>query len=225
MPDNYDENHPYKLVFDWHPWGGSAQQVASSGYNGLEGEADNQAIFVAGEGQDYQVRGLGWGNEGGEDSDFYHAMLDLFRSELCIDENRIFSLGFSFGAMMSFSLGCTSDSMLRAIAPMAGNTTTSGGCEDGTRSVAVMAMIGVDDTLLDGHRDAVQIYVERDGCTAETEPAKPSWCDGLSESNQPCTCVSYQGCKAGYPVTECEYNAGHAPAPNPGPIWDFFAQF
>ena len=88
-----------------------------------------------------------------------------------------------------------------------------------------MALIGTEDTLLDGHRQAVDIYVERDGCTTQTEPAEPSWCDGLSQTNLPCTCVSYQGCKAGYPVTSCEYNAAHQPAPNPGPIWDFLAQF
>jgi polyhydroxybutyrate depolymerase len=225
LPSNYDQNHPYKLIFGWHPWGGSAQMVASGGYFGLKNQSNNQAIFVAGEGQDYQNNGLGWGNANGEDVAFYHAMLDRFRSELCIDENRIFATGFSFGAMFSFTLGCTSDSMLRAIMPMAGNTTTSGGCAAGTRSVAVMSFIGVDDTLLSGHRQAVKTYASRDGCSTTTEPMSPSWCDGLAQNYLPCTCVSYQGCSEGYPVVECEYKAGHQQAPNPGPIWDFLAQF
>jgi polyhydroxybutyrate depolymerase len=225
LPSNYDQDHPYKLIFGWHPWGGSAQMVASGGYFGLKNQSNNQAIFVAGEGQDYQNNGLGWGNAGGEDFDFLQAMLERFRSELCIDENRIFSTGFSFGAMFSFSLGCQSDSMLRAIMPMAGNATTSGGCASGTRSVAVMSFIGVDDSLLSGHRQAVKTYATRDGCTTQTEEMSPSWCDGLAQSNLPCTCVSYLGCKDGYPVVECEYKAGHQQAPNPGPIWDFLAQF
>jgi polyhydroxybutyrate depolymerase len=114
---------------------------------------------------------------------------------------------------------------MRAIMPMAGNTATSGGCASGTRPVAVMAFIGVDDSLLTSHRQAVQTYVKRNGCTTQTQPAQPSWCDGLSQTNLPCTCVSYQGCKEGYPVIECEYKAGHQAAPNPGPIWDFLAQF
>ena len=29
LPTNYDQNHPYRLIFGWHPWGGSAQQIAS----------------------------------------------------------------------------------------------------------------------------------------------------------------------------------------------------
>jgi polyhydroxybutyrate depolymerase len=225
LPKTYDQNHAYKLIFAWHPWTGSAQMVASGGYFGLQKLSNDQAIFVAGEGQDFQDAGLGWGNSNGKDIDFYQAMLERFRSELCIDENRIFSTGFSFGAMFSFTLGCTADSMLRAIMPMAGNATTSGGCESGARKVAVMAFIGTDDSLISGHRQAVSTYAKRDGCTTTTETMNPSWCDGLNSSNLPCTCVSYQGCADGYPVISCEYKAGHQQAPNPGPIWDFVAQF
>ncbi len=228
LPTNYDPNHPYKLVFAWHPWMGSAQMIANGGYYGLQKEANNEAIFVAGEGLNFTQggqSGLGWGNASGEDIAFYHAMLDRFRSELCIDEARIFSVGFSFGAMFSFTLGCTAESMTRAIVPMAGNTMTSGGCASGTRSVAVMALIGLEDTLLDGHRQAVTTYTKRDGCTATTATMNPSWCDGLSSTNLPCTCVNYQGCSDGYPVISCEYTAGHQQAPNPGPIWDFLSQF
>lgn len=226
LPDDYDPSHPYKLIFGWHPWGGSAQQIASAGYFGLESVIEGQAILVAPEGQDYQDNGLGWGNEDGEDIAFLHAMVDRFSAGLCIDQDRIFSTGFSFGAMFSFTLACTEESMMRAIAPMAGNATTSGRCEDGSRSVATMSFIGTDDTLLSGHRQAVQIFVERNGCSTETVPAEPSWCDGLNSSFQPCSCVEYQGCKAGYPVIECEYKAGHQFAPSAGAtLWEFFSQF
>ena len=87
------------------------------GYFGLSNLSNGQAILVAPEGQDYQDDGLGWGNAGGEDIDFLHAMLDRFSAQLCIDQNRIFSTGFSFGAMFSFTLGCSQNGMMRAIAP------------------------------------------------------------------------------------------------------------
>ena len=226
VPEDYDPNQPYRLIFGWHPWGGSAQQIESRGYFGLESEIDGQAILVAPEGQDFRGNGLGWGNAGGEDIDFLHAMLDRFDSQLCIDENRIFSTGFSFGAMFSFTLACSQDSRMRAIAPQAGNATTSGPCEDGTRSVATMAFIGSDDTLLAGHRRAVDILVERNGCSTQAEPLQASWCDGLDADNQPCSCVEYPGCKEGYPVIACEYQAGHQFAPNAGAtLWGFFSQF
>jgi poly(3-hydroxybutyrate) depolymerase len=226
VPQNYDQNRPHKLIFGWHPWGGSAQQIAQQGYFGLSSVIDGQAILVAPEGQDFQDNGLGWGNADGEDVAFAHAMMDRFTAQLCIDQNRMFSTGFSFGAMFSFTLACTADSRMRAIAPMAGNATTSGRCADGTRSVATMAFIGVDDSLLSGHRSAVQIFVDRNGCMAQTMPAQPSWCDGLASQYQPCSCVQYQGCSTGYPVVECEYNAGHIFAPSAGAaLWSFFSQF
>ena len=47
------------------------------------------------------------------------------------------------------------------------------------------------------------------GARTQTMPTQPSWCDGLASNYMPCSCVSYQGCTAGYPVTWCEYKAGH----------------
>ena len=89
-----------------------------------------------------------------------------------------------------------------------------------------MAFIGTDDSLLSGHRSAVQIFAERNGCSTTTTTLTPSWCDGLAASNKPCTCVEYQGCKAGYPVISCEYKAGHQFAPMSGAtLWNFFSQF
>lgn len=116
---------------------------------------------------------------------------------------------------------------MRAIAPMAGNTQVSG-CASGTAPVAVMGFHGDDDTVvsIDGGRRGRDIFVERNGCTEETTPVEPSWCDGLNDSNKPCSCVSYQGCDDGYPVIWCEFNGPHTPAPNSAAtIWNFFAQF
>lgn len=228
VPSNYDPNTPYRLIFAWHPWGGSAQQVAgtgSSGYYGLKGTSNNQAILVSPEGLDFQGKGLGWANTNGQDIAFLQAMLALFKSSMCIDESRIFSTGFSFGGMMSNAVGCAG--LARAIAPMAGNSTVSG-CTNGTTSVAYMGFHGTHDSVVDisGGRTARDVFVKRNGCTSTTTPSSPSWCDGLASNYQPCTCVTYSGCAVGYPVTWCEYNADHQAAPNSGPtLWSFFSQF
>jgi len=227
VPDNYDPTMPYRLIFGWHPLGGSAQQVASGNYYGLVGEADGTAIFVAPEGLPFQGQNLGWANTGGADLAFLDAMMARFRADLCIDEDRIFSTGFSFGGMMSFAVGCQSDGVMRAVAPQAGNIQVSG-CENGTRPVAVMGFHGDDDTVvaIDGGRAGRDVFIERNQCSETTMPLEPSWCEGLNQNNQPCTCVSYQNCAAGYPVIWCEFNGPHTPAPNSAAtIWNFFAQF
>jgi len=227
LPTDYDQNHPYRLIFGWHPWGGSAQQVASGGYYGLQTQAKGSAIFVAGEGLDFGGNGKGWGNEDGQDIALLNALLDRFRAQLCIDENRIFSTGFSFGGMFSFAAGCSPTSMMRAIAPMAGNTSVAG-CQSGTRPVAMMGFHGTDDTVvaIDGGRTGRDAFAKRNNCTTQTMPTTPTWCDAAGQSYQPCTCVTYQGCTDGYPVIWCEFKGPHTPAPNSGPtLWSFFSQF
>lgn len=229
IPEGYDANKPYRLVFAWHPWGGSAQQTAGSngrGYYGLEAEAAGEAIFVAPDGLDFGGMGQGWGNEGGKDLAFFDAMLERFESELCIDQARIFSTGFSFGGMMSWAVGCGRGDVVRAIAPMAGNTMVSG-CLDGTNPVAVMGFHGINDEVvtIEGGRTGRDEFIARNNC-GEGAPSESTYCDGVREDRQPCECVSYQGCDEGYPVTWCEFNGPHEPAPSSAAtIWNFFAGF
>jgi poly(3-hydroxybutyrate) depolymerase len=229
VPMNYDPMRAYRLIFAWHPLGGSAQQTAgngSSGYYGMQGASMGAAILVSPEGLEQSGGGnRGWWNQNGADIAFFRALLDKLKSEMCIDEKRVFSTGFSFGGMFSFSVGCTG--LVRAIAPMAGNPQVSG-CTNGSTPVAMMGFHGDDDTVVNisGGRQGRDIFIERNGCMMTSMPTTPSWCDGLQSSNQPCTCVSYQGCQAGYPVTWCEFNGPHTPAPNSAStIWNFFSQF
>lgn len=227
VPDDYDPDNAYRLVFTWHPWGGSAQQVAGSGsggYYGLLSASGGQAIFVSPEGLDFGGNGLGWGNEGGQDIAFLEAMLDRFDAELCFDHNRVFSTGFSFGGMMSNAVGCAG--LARAIAPMAGNSQVSG-CADGTQPVAFMGFHGESDQVvsLSGGQAARDVFVERNGCGAETA-SDSDWCDVAGSNFAPCACTTYDGCDDGFPVTWCEYNGTHMVAPNSGEtIWSFFSQF
>jgi poly(3-hydroxybutyrate) depolymerase len=226
VPTDYDQNQPYRLVFAWHPLGGSAQQTAgngNSGYYGLQGVAGDAAILVSPEGL-LQNGNRGWWNTNDGDIAFLRAMLDRFEAEICIDQGRIFSTGFSFGGMMSYAAGCAG--LVRAIAPMSGNLLS--GCTNGTQPVAMMGFHGVNDDVvaISGDRQARDVFVQRNQCTQQTTPVSPSWCDGVSQANQPCSCVSYQGCAAGYPVIWCEFNAGHTPAPNSAAtLWSFFSQF
>ncbi len=212
LPDDYDANRPYRLIFGWHPRGGSADSVANGfggGYYGLEQRANGSAIFVSAEGIDE-----GWANTGGRDIALLRAMLDRFESELCIDENRIFSTGFSYGGMMSFAIGCAMGDVFRAIAPMSGALYS--GCEDGDNSVAVWASHGdADDVVpIDNGERARDVFLERNHCQAASTAVEPG------------SCVSYDGCDAGYPVVWCEFSGDHAlPTGFGESIWQFFSQF
>jgi poly(3-hydroxybutyrate) depolymerase len=216
LPDNYDANKPHILVFGWHWRGGSAQDVAGGGFYGLEERANGTAIFVAPQGL-VDNGTTGWANPNGRDIAFTRAMLERFREELCIDESRIFSTGFSYGGMMSFAVGCALGEVFRAIAPMAGALYS--GCEDGSAPVALWGAHGysngADGVVPIAHgRQGRDQFLRRNGCGAETLPVEPD------------ECVAYQGCRAGYPVTWCEWDGGHwTPGFAGQAIWDFFSQF
>ena len=208
LPSNYDATHPYRLVFTWHPGGGTAQQTANN-YYGLPQLAEDSAIFVSPEGIDN-----GWANTGGRDLAFLDAMLARFQSELCIDQTRIFSTGFSYGGMMSLAIGCGRAQTFRAIAPMSGALYS--GCADGDAPIAMLGFHGTTDTVVPiaNGVSARNVIAERNGC----QPAAMA-----VESDG---CLGFQGCSEGHSVTWCEFNGGHMPAPRSAArIWSFFSQF
>jgi polyhydroxybutyrate depolymerase len=208
LPDDYDASRPYRLIFAWHWRGGNAAQVAD-GFYGLQQRAEGSAIFVSAEGLD-----AGWANTDGRDIAFLDAMLGRLEGDLCIDESRVFSTGWSYGGMMSLAIGCARGDVFRAIAPMSGALYS--GCADGDAPVAFLGFHGDDDDVVPiGNGVAARNeFVERNGCQPEAAAVEA---DG---------CLRFEGCAAGAPLTWCEFDGGHTPAPGSDEaIWDFFSQF
>jgi poly(3-hydroxybutyrate) depolymerase len=216
IPDNYDINNAYTLVFAWHWMGGSADDVAGSGwganagYYGLKALANDTAIFVAP--HRYSEADNGWPNTNGRDIDFFKAMIDLFFDSLCIDESKIFSTGFSYGGMMSFAVGREMAEIVRAIAPYSGALWTPHNDNNNLPTAAWIAHGTGDDVVgIDAGRSARDSYISRNNCSSNTVPVDPA------------PCVEYQGCDEGYPVVWCEFNGGHS-TPNfaAEAVWRFF---
>lgn len=215
VPTSYDPNRAYKLVLAWHWRDGEAKDVANGAwasagpYYGLKALADGSTIFVAPEGIN-----KGWYNTNGMDYAFARALVQRFKGQFCIDDQRIFSVGFSFGGMFSFALGCEMPEIFRAIAPMSG--ALFGGCNSAAKPVAMWGAHGTGDSVVDisSGRSARDAYLARNGCSTTTSPTSPS------------PCVSYDGCSSGHPVVWCEWNGGHVPPSfSPSGIWNFFSQF
>jgi polyhydroxybutyrate depolymerase len=216
LPSGYDASHPYRLIFGFHWSGGVAMDVASGQiiggpYYGLQSRSAGSAIFVAPEGLN-----KGWANSGGGDIAFVKAMLAYFEANLCIDQSRIFSTGFSYGGMMSDEIGTEMGDVFRAIAPMS-DACYSGGCKaTNNHPIAVWMAHGDQDQvvpLADG-MTALNKFLTKNGCGTQTTPVSPS------------PCVQYQGCMTGYPVTWCQFSGMHMPwSPAPDAVWAFFSQF
>jgi poly(3-hydroxybutyrate) depolymerase len=215
LPAAYDATRPYRLIFTFHGRMYSAQSVADGGppgsgpYYGIEAVSGGSAIFVA-----PQALSTSWTNEGGRDVAYIEAMIARFKAELCIDESRIFSVGFSMGAIMTLIASCEDDSVFRAIAPM--SASLPGDCDGNDRARAYWGSHGTEDpTISPAQGQAVRdSFVAKNGCMTTTMP-------GDREG-----CVNYQGCDAGAPVTWCTFSGVHEPPPYAGEaIWAFFSQF
>jgi poly(3-hydroxybutyrate) depolymerase len=215
LPASYDARHPYRLIFAFHGRQYSAESVASGGppgsgpYYGIQSEANGNAIFVA-----PQALQSSWSNESGRDLAFVTAMVARLESELCIDTHRIFSTGFSMGAIMTIAIGCSQANVFRAIAPMSGSI--QGTCA-GSQPIAYWASHGTKDTTIPiaNGEAARDVFVTRNGCN-ETGAV----------TGTPAGCVNYAGCTDGHPTTWCTFDGVHEPPPFAGQaIWAFFSQF
>lgn len=230
VPDNYNNNNPYRLVIGYHWRGGNANQVAAGGnggstedpFYGLWDLANNSTIFVAPEGLD-----AGWANSNGRDITFTDEILKQIQGGLCIDQSRIFATGFSFGAGMSNALSCARANVFRGVALYAGALIS--GCDGGTAPIAYFGAHGISDSVLNiSQGRAIRDRIARNNGCSTSNPPEPARGSGTH------TCTSYQGCRDGYPVRWCAFDGDHNPTEKdrgqskswvPGEAWQFISQF
>ena len=234
LPDGYDPETSYKLIFVWHGLGGSAEREVSSHFKGLGNQNDGSAIFVAGQGLP-QVNPLdpdgpqrnGWANRNDSDIHFARDLLTQVKSDYCIDLDRIFSTGWSYGGIMTNRVGCYFAEEVRAIAPVMGQGPEvwqqSGDCSMrireancSTGQVAVWMTHGSADTIVPycGGERSRDYWQVANGCSMDTVEVDQNGC------------IAYSGCDDDYPVIWCPTDLGHTiPSFAPQKIWEFFSRF
>jgi poly(3-hydroxybutyrate) depolymerase len=229
LPSGYSSAQKYPIVFGWHGQGGTAAQVATGGtssrdlfggYYGLRFQSQQGArpmIFVAGQGLDVNDAGAGWPNTNGEDVAFTQAMVTWLEQNYCVDSARIFSVGMSYGGIMSNTLGCAMGDVFRAITPMSGLGPSGFGRAPACKGqVAVWLAHGTQDMTVafDAGQASRDFWAKANHCSTTTAPTTPA------------ECVAYQGCDPGFPVDWCTFDGGHTVVSfEPVGIWSFLQQF
>jgi len=235
IPHDYDPNQPYALWFSLHCMNGTAEGVAHGSfgtnyqYYGMRKftnppNGKGTTIFCAAQGI-----GNAWG-QGANDLNFFRAMITKFENELCIDQSRIFSEGFSMGGSMSYALACAMPDTFRAVCMHEGGSMS--GCEQSHRGpVPMFITIGTEDAWPSMGTPQLKDLAQRNGCTPmDITTANPT-------DNMHPVCLDYKGCNPGYPCRACVFKGGHDPSPGTqgawgegntwvdDSTWSFFKQF
>jgi len=235
IPANYDKNTPHRLIFAMHMMGGSMKTMVENNFYRLKtfAEKDNvPVIFVAPQG--YTDR-FPWRVGDDKDHIFFADMLALFKDKLAVDTSRVFCCGFSFGAMVTYSLSLDSQQDLRAVAcyapanwniylpvnkhrPLAFFSTT--GTEDG-----VCKWINSDERK-QGGKYCVLTHIADNGLTDLPEITVATTSTHVT--------TEFKGLPEEYPVVFGSFVGGHTDwMQDPGSdfnwiskeTWDFFMRF
>jgi poly(3-hydroxybutyrate) depolymerase len=242
VPTDYDKSKPYKFVLGIHALNSNDKSVYTEKYYGLAPLSNNTTIFAAPNGvqgsgtpcsgNSVGDGGCGW-PAGNNNMQLMDAVVKQVTDNFCVDMDHIFATGWSYGASMSYEVGCER--------PLGGPTATAAW---GIRAIAIYAVRqmsgsckpsipigyylshGTNDSVLgyDGGVSLTQTYATANGCTWATPPK-------ASGSH---ICTNLTGCKAGYPVEFCSFVGDHTAYPDngnestswgPAEVWKFLSQF
>ena len=135
---------------------------------------------------------------------FARELIAEVTSKVCVDPKRIYSSGFSNGAMISQMLACKMSDVFAAVVPMSGTLTIPESDCTPERAIPVLLINGTDDPLV-GYStpslsgglsvtDAFAFWARTNRCTGE--PTQ-------TFSNGDATCSTYESCKDGVEVSLC----------------------
>jgi len=240
VPTNYDNTHPYRLIIAYHELNGNDVEMYNQKYYNVLPQSNNTAIFIAPNGSQsggpctgtgQGDSGCGWPNSSNNDLNFADALVKYIEDNFCVDTNRIFANGWSYGGSMSYKTACerplggVSNGYIRAVAVYSGSQ-LSGNCTP-SKPVAYYAAHGTHDSVLNYNNGVglAQNFAKANGCT---------WAVPTSVTSGAHVCTNEMGCMAGYPVQFCSFNGDHTPYPDNGQssgswnaaaVWTFFNQF
>lgn len=182
---------PVPLVISFHGLGGTGQnQMGNFSPDQLGGAVVH--MFPDGVSQGGSV---GWADSSNDspDVEFVRALINEAKAKHCIDESKIFAVGFSWGGGMAHRVGCALGSDIAGIVAVA----SEGPAGDCNGPVKVLIAHGTADVPAppDLGMASLAKWKGHNGCDDTSSPSVLSGC------------VEFSGCDK--PVLWCEHSGGH----------------
>ena len=193
-----DTQTPAPVVFLFHPFGMNTQYMQG---RVPVPRAWPDAIAIYGQGMPRFGGGAvslqpSWQTRVGDMDDrdlaYFDAMLDWVRKNHCIDEKRVFVMGYSNGANFTSVLACERASAIAGVAIASGALS----CTPPAAKPVILSH-GMSDPTIRYERaiEAASAWTSRNGCTAPPKNGAPG-------------CFMAGSCSAA-PVALCSYDGGH----------------
>jgi polyhydroxybutyrate depolymerase len=163
VPSTYKGNRPVPLVVDFHGLGTSGGFESANSLYPTQTDKDG-AIMAFPDGAKGKIF-TGWNVgpccvEGVDDVAFAKALVEQIRGMACIDEDRVYAVGFSMGGGMAYYLACHAADVFAAIAPSGFDLLQENvdGCVP-LRPITVISFRGTNDKIVPitgGYSNVVQ---------------------------------------------------------------------
>lgn len=214
LPEGYTRDRAWPLVLALHGNGGDTSYWdVTSGPRNIREVLKDDAILIIPEAIDNLWRDYndpsGWAERIELELAYFDEVISRAEADLCINEDAIFSMGFSGGGSFSGVLGCRRTD-IRAIA--VGGSVIYFDADNCVHAPAAWIAIsdGDESTGRFAYRDH---FRDAAGCMETATPTTPS------------ECVAYDGCGADTPVHYCDHPGGHQwPDFGAQASWDFFSR-
>jgi|GEM_PF-1472609 len=176
------KGEPVPLVLGFHAWGGKGEWDV--GTFSLDYASEGKAVLMYPDGLEQAwAGGIGWDTRGNDNADLrlVQRLIEEAKADHCIDESKIFAVGFSWGGWMATQTACVFGDQIRAFISIAGGGPMNATCQGAVSGMIVHGTNDQSEKISSG-RSTLTRFLTENGCGMDTS----SVFDGA--------CQAYSGC-------------------------------
>ncbi|GAB1262128.1 CE1 family esterase [Aurantivibrio plasticivorans] len=227
VPRSYNGQTPVPLVLDFHPLSADADyQRDNSGTNSLSEQEGFIVAYPDGIDNAWNFGPCCTESRSVDDVGFARQVVEDISANGCIDESRVYAMGYSNGGGLSHYLACNAADMVAAVAPAAFDLVEEAACNP-IRPISVYMSRGRFDFIVpfDGGRSTPPTGYNLDPIHfLGAEETFNEWGDinsCSSTTSLSSSCDLHRNCDGGVEVVLCTERFGGHSGWDAGEAWDF----